>query len=158
MVVSKFENIFSLNNHVIIHALSPYFLNGKFYSLFWTLMIFLVFCSGLSLVLKALVSLVLKNWALLLDPLCKFPAKAVLYFWFKIVKFLAMFFRTTFILANLAALPEEALAFFKFLNYYFNFSMLALMVWLSDYLIFWLTLFSTIYISQIILLNNYLVF
>ena len=60
--------------------------------------------------------------------LCKFPAKAVLYFWFKMVKFLAMFFLTILILANLAALPDEALAFLKFLNYSFSFSMLALIV------------------------------
>jgi len=32
-----------------------------------------------------------------------------------------MFFRTTLILASLAALPEDAFAFLKFLNYSFNF-------------------------------------
>ncbi len=113
--------------------------------LFSLFKICLVFWWRESLVLKALVSLVLKNWALLPELACKFPAKVVLYFWFKIVKFLAMFFLTTLILANLVALPDEALAFLRFLNYSFNFSMLALMVWVSDSLILWLTLFSTIY-------------
>ncbi len=143
----------SLNNHML-HALRPYFLRGKFCSLFWTLRICLVFWWALSLVLKALVSLVLKNWALLPELAWRFPAKAVLYFWFKMVKFLAMFFLTVLILANLAALPDEALAFLRFLNYSFNFSMLALIVWASDSLIFWLTLFSTIYHQSINKMNN----
>ena len=125
-------------------ALRPNFLSGKFYCLFWTLRICLVFWWRDNLFLKALVSLVLKNWALLPEFLCNFPANAALYFWFKIVKFLAIFFLTTLILANLAALPDEALAFLRFLNYSLSFSILALIVWLSDSLIFWLTLFSTI--------------
>ena len=134
----------SLNNHAKLHALRPYLLSGKFCSLFWTLRICFVFWYGLSLVLKALVNLVLKNWALLPEFWCNFPAKVVLYFWFKIVRFLAIFFLTVLIFANLDALPEEALAFLKFLNYSLSFSMLALIVWASDYLILWLTLFSTI--------------
>jgi len=44
------------------------------------------------------------------------------------VRFLAMFFLTVLILANLEALPDEALAFLKFLNYSLSFSMLALIV------------------------------
>jgi hypothetical protein len=44
------------------------------------------------------------------------------------VRFLAMFFLTVLILASLAALPDEALAFLRFLNYSLSFSMLALMV------------------------------
>jgi hypothetical protein len=39
-----------------------------------------------------------------------------------------MFFRTVLILASLVALPDEALAFLKFLNYSFSFSTLALIV------------------------------
>ena len=39
-----------------------------------------------------------------------------------------MFFLTTFILANLDALPDDALAFLKFLNYSLSFSILALIV------------------------------
>lgn len=39
-----------------------------------------------------------------------------------------MFFLTVFILASLVALPDEALAFLKFLNYSLSFSTLALMV------------------------------
>ena len=134
----------SLNNQGIIQALRPNFLSGKFCSLFWTLRICLVFWWAESLVLKALVSLVLKNWALFPEETWRLPARVALYFWFKIVKFRAMFFLTVLILANLAALPDEALAFLRFLNYSFNFSMLDLIVWLSDSLIFWLTLFSTI--------------
>jgi hypothetical protein len=63
----------------------------------------------------------------------------------RMVRFLAMFFLTVLILASLVALPDEALAFLRFLNYSLSFSTLALMVWASDSLIFWLTLFSTIY-------------
>lgn len=81
-------------------------------------------------------SLVLKNWALLPDEAWRFPAKVVLYFWLRMVRFLAMFFLTILILANLAALPDEALAFLKFLNYSLSFSTLALIVWESDSLIF----------------------
>ena len=47
-----------------------------------------------------------------------------------------MFFLTVLILASLVALPEEALAFLRFLNYSFNFSTLALIVWESLSLIF----------------------
>jgi hypothetical protein len=68
--------------------------------------------------------------------LCKFPANAFLSFSLRMVRFLAMFFLTILILASLAALPDEALAFLKFLNYSFNFSILALIVFESDYLIF----------------------
>jgi hypothetical protein len=52
------------------------------------------------------------------------------------VRFLAIFFLTVLILASLVALPEEALAFLRFLNYSLSFSTLALMVWESLYLIF----------------------
>ena len=135
----------SLNNHRINHALRPYFLRGKFCCLFWTLAICLVFWWRLNLVLKALVSLVLRNWALLEEFWWRLPARAVLYFWLRMVRFLAMFFLTVLILASLVALPDEALAFLRFLNYSLSFSTLALMVWASDSLIFWLTLFSTIY-------------
>ncbi len=125
-------------------ALRPNLLNGKFYCLFWTLRICFVFCCWDNLFLKALVNLVLKNWALLPESLCKLPASVCLSFWLRMVRFLAMFFLTTLILASFVALPDEALAFLKFLNSSFNFSILALIVWASLYLIFWLTLFSTI--------------
>lgn len=131
--------------YTIDHALNPKFLSGKFCSLFWTLRICLVFWCWESLVLKALVSLVLKNWALLLEPLWRLPARVCLSFWFKMVRFLAIFFLTVLILASLAALPEDALAFLRFLNYSLSFSMLDLMVCESDSLIFWLILFSTIF-------------
>ena len=81
-------------------------------------------------------SLVLKNWALLVEPLWRLPARDCLSFWFKMVRFLAIFFLTVLILASLVALTEEALAFLRFLNYSLSFSTLALMVWESLYLIF----------------------
>ena len=81
-------------------------------------------------------SLVLKNWALLVEPLWRLPARDCLSFWFKMVRFLAIFFLTVLILASLVALPEEALAFLRFLNYSLSFSTLALMVCESLYLIF----------------------
>ena len=137
-----------LNNH----ALRPNLLRGKFFCLFWTFNIVLVFWWADNLFLKALVSLTLKNWALFPEFLWKLPARVALYFWLRMVKFLAMFFLTTLILASLLALPDEAFAFLKFLNYSLSFSMLALIVWLSLSLIFWLTLFSTI-ITKFIILN-----
>lgn len=144
--VKKIMKIWKLNLNIRInHALKPNFLSGKFCSLFWTLRICLVFWCWESLVLKALVSLVLKNWALLVEPWWRLPARVCLSFWLRMVRFLAIFFLTVLILASLAALPEDALAFLRFLNYSLSFSMLDLIVWESDSLIFWLILFSTIF-------------
>jgi len=97
-------------------ALRPYLLNGKFSCLFCTLVITFVFWWIVSLLLTALVNFVLKKVALLDEFLWRFPANVVLYFRFNIVRFLAMFFLTVLILASLAALPEDALAFLSVLN------------------------------------------
>jgi len=70
------------------------------------------------------------------DEAWRLPARVALYFWLRMVRFLAMFFLTVLILANLAALPDEAFAFLRFLNYSLSFSMFDLMVWESDSLIF----------------------
>lgn len=138
--------------YTINHALNPYFLSGKFCSLFWTLRICLVFWCWESLVLKALVSLVLKNWALLPELWWRLPARVALSFWLRMVRFLAIFFLTVLILASLVALPEDALAFLRFLNYSLSFSMFDLIVWASDSLIFWLILFSTIFERKCLLI------
>jgi hypothetical protein len=103
----------------------------------------LVFWAFVRLLLTALVSFCLKNTALFPDPLCNLPARFALSFWFKIVKFLAIFFLTVFILASLVALPDEALEFLRVLSSSLSFYTAALMASESESLIFWQTLFST---------------
>lgn len=130
---------------MIDHARRPYFLTGKFNYLFWLLVICFVFWWVVNLLLTALVSFVLKKMALFDEPAWSFPYNFDLSFWFKIVKFLAIFLRTVLILASLVALPDDALEFLNVLSSSFSFSMLPRMASTSLYLILWHTFFSTIF-------------
>lgn len=131
-------------NMLIIHALRPYFLRGKFRFCFWILTICLVFWWVVNLLLTARVNLFLRKMGRLTDPLWMFPPRLVLSFLLRMVRFLAMFFLTVLILANLVALPDVALEFLRVRSSSFNFSRLALIVSISLYLILWQTFFSTI--------------
>ena len=75
-------------------ALSPNLLNGKLDCFFWVLTSLAFFWWGVSLLLKALVSLILKCWALLADPWWRSPATLFLAFSLRMVRCLAMFFLT----------------------------------------------------------------
>ncbi len=135
--------MFNLNK--FNHARRPYFLTGKFKCLLATLVICLVFWWVVNLLLTALVSLFLKKTALFDELEWSFPSSFDLYFWLRMVRFLAIFFLTVFIFASLVALPDEALEFLKVLSSSLSFSMLARMASLSLSLILWHTFFSTIF-------------
>ena len=108
-------------------ALRAYFLYWKFNCLFLVFVICLPFWCRVNSLLTALVNFLLRKMALFPELACSFPAKLLLLFWFRIVRFRAMFLLTVFILANLVALPDEALEFLSVLSSSFSFSMLALM-------------------------------
>lgn len=137
--------IYWFNLNKFNHALRPYFLTGKFSCLLATLVICFVFWWVVNLLLTALVSFDLKKTALFDEWEWSFPSSFDLYFWLRMVRFLAIFFLTVFIFASLVALPDEALEFLKVLSSSLSFSMLARMASLSLSLILWHTFFSTIF-------------
>lgn len=98
------------------HARRAYLLTGKLSCFLSDFVISLVFWWTVNPLRTALVSLVLKKIALLLDFLWRPPARFALSFWLRMVKFLAIFFLTVLILANLVADPDDALEFLSVFN------------------------------------------